>query len=138
MSAKDLFHEAVKRALEEDQWKITHDPLPVKLAKRTMFIDLGAEKIIGAERDNQKIAVEVKSFIGLSLLADLYDALGKYQLYFLALKKRMPERVLYLAMPEESYNTLLSDDLLHEFIIELGLKIILFDPQEEKIVSWIN
>ena len=138
MSAKDLFHEAVKKALKEDQWEITHDPLPVKLAKRNMFIDLGAEKIIGAERDNQKIAVEVKSFIGLSLLSDLYDALGKYQLYFLALKKRMPDRVLYLAMPEESYNTLLSDDLLHEFIIELGLKIILFDPQEDKIVSCIN
>lgn len=103
-----------------------------------MFIDLGAEKIIGAERENRKIAVEVKSFIGLSLLSDLYDALGKYQLYFLALKKRMPDRVLYLAMPEESYNTLLNDDLLHEFVTELGLKIILFDPQHEKIVSWIN
>lgn len=138
MSAKDHFHEAVKTALKQDQWEITHDPLPVKLTKRNMFIDLGAEKIIGAERENRKIAVEVKSFIGLSLLSDLYDALGKYQLYFLALKKRMPDRVLYLAMPEESYNTLLNDDLLHEFVTELGLKIILFDPQHEKIVSWIN
>lgn len=138
MSAKDIFHETVKRALAKDRWEITHDPLLVKLTKRNIFIDLGAEKIIGAERENQKIAVEVKSFIGLSLLSDLYDALGKYQLYFLALKRRMPERTLYLAMPEESYNTLITDDLLHEFVVELGLKFILFDPKNEKIVAWLS
>lgn len=48
MSAKDVFHEAVKNALIKDEWEITHDPLSVKLIKRNLFIDLGAEKIIGA------------------------------------------------------------------------------------------
>jgi hypothetical protein len=138
VSAKDVFHDIVKRALERDKWVITHDPLTVKLSRRNVFIDLGAEKVIGAEKEGQKIAVEVKSFIGLSPLADFYDALGKYQLYFLALKKRMPDRILYLAMPEESYNMLTNDELLEEFINDLGLRLILFDPLNEKIVSWIK
>jgi hypothetical protein len=138
VSAKDIFHEAFKQALIDEGWVITHDPLTVKLSKRSLFIDLGAEKIIGAEKGSQKIAVEVKSFLGLSPLADFYDALGKYQLYFLALKKRMPERVLYLAMPEESYNTLINDELLQEFINDLGLRLVLFDPSNKNILSWIN
>jgi hypothetical protein len=103
-----------------------------------LFIDLGAEKIIGAQQGNRLIAVEVKSFIGLSPLSDLYAALGKYQLYFLALKKRMPDRMLFLAVPEESYLMLINDELLQEFIGELGIKFLLFDPIGEKIVSWIK
>jgi hypothetical protein len=31
-----------------------------------MFIDIGAEQILGAERNDQKIAVEIKSFIAPS------------------------------------------------------------------------
>jgi hypothetical protein len=138
VSAKDVFHEAVKNALIKDEWEITHDPLSVKLIKRNLFIDLGAEKIIGAQQGNRLIAVEVKSFIGLSPLSDLYAALGKYQLYFLALKKRMPDRMLFLAVPEESYLMLINDELLQEFIGELGIKFLLFDPIGEKIVSWIK
>lgn len=43
--AKDIFHETVKKALDKEGWKITHDPLTVKLTKRKVFIDLGAEKL---------------------------------------------------------------------------------------------
>jgi hypothetical protein len=62
--AKDIFHDKVKAALIKDGWHITHDPLTVKLTKRNIFIDLGAEKVIAAERHGQKIAVEIKSFLG--------------------------------------------------------------------------
>ncbi len=30
MSAKDLFHEAVRRGLEKDQWHISNDPLELE------------------------------------------------------------------------------------------------------------
>lgn len=43
MSARDLFHEAVKRGLQKQQWVITHDPLEVELDEVTLKIDLGAE-----------------------------------------------------------------------------------------------
>jgi len=39
-------------------------------------VDLGAEQVFAAEKHERKIAVEVKSFIGSSIVADLEQALG--------------------------------------------------------------
>ncbi|MFN4256318.1 MAG: element excision factor XisH family protein [Saprospiraceae bacterium] len=65
--AKDIFHDIVRTALENDGWTITHDPLVlVNDESRRREIDLGAEKIIAAERGTEKIAVEAKSFLGSS------------------------------------------------------------------------
>jgi len=136
--AKDIFHEIVRVALQQDGWTITHDPLTLKLSKRNLFIDLGAERVLAAERGNQKIAVEVKSFVGLSPITDFYKALGQYQLYILALKRKMPERTLYLAMPQESHESLMNDDLLAEFLTELSLKYLIFNPDTKQLVQWIN
>ena len=52
MPNKDLFHTAVRNALEKDRWKITHDPLFLNFAQVEMFVDLGAEPLIAAEKDN--------------------------------------------------------------------------------------
>ncbi|MBE9251361.1 hypothetical protein IQ226_19960 [Dolichospermum sp. LEGE 00240] len=37
-------------------------------------MDLGAEKLIAAERESDKIAVEIKSFINLSAITDFTDS----------------------------------------------------------------
>ncbi len=69
MSAKDKFHDVVKTALQKDGWVITDDPLRVPIDRITnMYIDLAAEKLIVADREGDKIAVEVKSFLGASNL----------------------------------------------------------------------
>ncbi len=78
MPAKDIYHDAVKNALIKDGWKITDDPLILSIGKKDLFIDLGAEKLIAAEKDQQKIAVEIKSFLGNSQVNDLENALGQY------------------------------------------------------------
>ena len=135
---KDIFHQQVKNALIKEGWLITHDPLTLKLTKRNIFIDLGAEKVIAAERENEKIAIEIKSFIGVSPLTDFYSALGKYQLYFLVLRKRLPDRKLFLAIPEESYKILTQDTLLEEFMTELELSFIIYNPDNETITQWIK
>lgn len=75
MSKKDIYHSLVRRALEKDGWKI-HDPLIIPAGKRKIKVDLGAEPLIAAEKNSEKIAVEVKSFLNLSLLYDFYEALG--------------------------------------------------------------
>lgn len=67
MPAKDKFHETVKTALVKDGWTITDDPLFIKFGGVEMYVDIGAEKLIGAEKDGRKIAVEIKSFLGISL-----------------------------------------------------------------------
>ena len=87
MTAKDIFHDAVKHALEKDGWKITHDPLFLSFGGVDMYIDLGAERILAAERDDEKIAVEIKSFIGPSATTEFSIALGQFLKYQLALEE---------------------------------------------------
>ena len=74
MPAKDIYHDTVKNALIKDGWTITDDPLVISIGKKDLFIDLGAEKLIAAEKDSKKIAVEIKSFIGSSQVNDLKNA----------------------------------------------------------------
>ncbi|WP_341527850.1 XisH family protein [Nostoc sp. UHCC 0302] len=98
MPAKDIYHNAVRNSLEKESWYITNDPFILKWGTRDLYIDLGAEKLIAAEKSGQKIAVEIKSFIGASPVADLENALGQYILYYDILSRLEPSRRLYLAV----------------------------------------
>ena len=62
--ARDLIHNIVKETLIKEGWKITHDPYPIKIGGFDMEIDLGAENMLAAERENSKNAIEEKSFVG--------------------------------------------------------------------------
>ncbi|MEO1299275.1 MAG: XisH family protein, partial [Cyanobacteria bacterium J06636_16] len=97
MPAKDIFQDAVKRALEKDGWIITDDPLFLRFGGLEMYIDLGAERIFAAERNNEKIAVEVKSFLGPSATTEFNAALGQFLKYQLTLEQVEADRLLYLA-----------------------------------------
>jgi len=136
VSAKDIFHEAVKRGLQKEGWVITHDPLVVKFAKDKMLVDLGAEKILAAERGTEKIAVEIKSFLGDSELFEYHAALGQFLNYRLALRIREPERVLFLAVPVSTYRSLFSRDFAQTSVQEYQVKLIVYDPKVEVIVQW--
>jgi XisH protein len=136
MSARDIFHEAVKRGLQKESWVITHDPLVVKFAKDKMSVDLGAEKILAAERGTEKIAVEIKSFLGDSELFEYHAALGQFLNYRLALRLREPERVLFLAVPVSTYRSLFSRDFAQTSVQEYQVKLIVYDPKVEVIVQW--
>jgi glucose-6-phosphate 1-dehydrogenase len=104
MPAKDVFHDAVKNALIKDGWTITDDPYTLEWGYDNLFVDLGAERILAAEKESQKIAVEIKSFIGRSLASDLQKAIGQYVQYRSLLKRQDPIRVLWLAVPDEVFH----------------------------------
>jgi hypothetical protein len=135
--AKDKFHEEMKIALQKDGWIITHDPYKIMIGKHRGYIDLGAE-IIGAEKGNQKIAVEIKSFIGVSDLDQFEDALGQFLVYLFALKKNEEERVLYLAIPQEFYENFFSDPFFVELCSFYHVKIIVYDESKPVIKKWIH
>jgi hypothetical protein len=138
MPAKDLFHDAVKHALIQDGWKITHDPLSLKVGRKDLFVDLGAERFLAAEREDEKIAVEIKSFVGSSEVEDLRNALGQYVLYQSALAKIEPERTLYLAIRQRIYADVFEEEI-GSMLLEQGIvKLIVFDPKSEVIVRWIR
>ena len=137
MSAKDIFHNTVRAALQKDGWKITHDPLFLQPSQRAKIkIDLGAQKLLAAERDAQKIAVEVKSFVGLSAIYEFHTAVGQFINYRLALNKLEPERLLYLAVPTDIYHNLFTDSFIQEVIEEYQIKLVVFNIQKQEIVLW--
>jgi len=69
MPALDRHHHAVRNALVKDGWTITHDPLTLNIGRDRLHVDLGAERVIGAEKGVRKIAVEIKTFAGASSIA---------------------------------------------------------------------
>ena len=78
MARRDIHHQVLKLALEREGWNVTDDPFFVKIGRKTAEIDLGAERIILAERATEKIAVEVKSFVGTSMITEFYKALWQF------------------------------------------------------------
>ncbi len=138
MPAKDIYHDTVRTALEKDGWEITHDPLVIRWGKRDLYIDLGAEKLIAAERDNQKIAIEIKSFVSKSPIDDLDKALGQYLRYYDVLIKVQAERLLYLAIHQEVYIEVFEDPIGQVLLENKRIKLLVFDVIEEVILKWIT
>ena len=96
--AKDRFHDVVKVALEKDGWKIAADPYEIDVDDVDFEIDLAAEKLLAAELNGRKIAVEIKSFVSSSNVSEFHTALGQFLNYRDALEVVEPERTLYLAV----------------------------------------
>lgn len=93
--ARDIFHQNVKEALIKDGWTITHDPYELEIGSPDYEIDLGAEKIIAAQRGVDIIAVEVKSFISRSVGYEFHQAVGQYRNYKSALNDLDPNRLIF-------------------------------------------
>jgi XisH protein len=135
--AKDIFHEIVKEALIKEGWLVTDDPLTLlSRAEGGIATDLGAEKIIVAEKGLTKIAVEVKSFLNPSVIHDFLRASGQYNGYNIVIKRKQLNRILYLAMPVFAYEKLISYDFVQAIIENVTIKFILFDEHEKIIISW--
>lgn len=137
--AKDLFHNVVKRALQKDGWKITHDPYPLRYGVADIYIDLAATEAIAAEKEGRKIAVEVKSFLGASTISDFHIALGQFLNYRIALEvSDEPDRVLYLAIPTDAYQLFFRFEPASTAIKRYHVRLILYQPNEEVIAQWIE
>jgi XisH protein len=78
--ARDRLHDAVRNALVRDGWTITHDPLRITSGRRNLYVDLGAERLVAAEKGALRIAVEVKAFSGPSDVEALEQAMGQHVL----------------------------------------------------------
>ena len=138
MPSKDLFHDAVRHALEKQGWTITHDPLHLRVGKIDMYIDLGAEQVLAAEKGEQKIAVEIKSFLRTSTITDFYLALGQFIPYQMALEELEPERTLYLAIPGDVYELFFQQAFIEKIVQRQQVKLLIYNADHEEIEAWIN
>ncbi|MBD2578601.1 XisH family protein [Oscillatoria sp. FACHB-1406] len=135
--ARDRFHNIVKAALIKDGWNVTHDPLQLKVGGVEMEIDLGAERLLGAERGDEKIAIEVKSFLAsASAISEFHTALGQFINYRAALRREEPERFLYLGVPELTYHTFFQLDFPAQMLQENLVSIVVYNIDNQEIVLW--
>ncbi|WP_017653261.1 XisH family protein [Fortiea contorta] len=147
MPARDAIHEIVKQAIIKDGWNITADPYVISYGERFLFVDLGATKaskinnihgrFIGAEKDNSRIAIEIKDFNNKSVIGDLEKAIGQYVLYRLLLNKVDPEREIYLATTVSIYDEIFSEPIGELVINDLPLKLIIVDINRAEVKQWI-
>jgi hypothetical protein len=138
MPKLDIIHNSVKNALIKDGWLVTDDPYIIRYRRTTLYADLGAERPIAAERDGQRLVVEVKSFIGASKIQDLKEALGQYDIYRYLLEETAPDRKLYIAISKVAYSTFFVQDVTQLILNRHQLPIIVVDLETEEIMQWIN
>jgi hypothetical protein len=136
MPALDKYHHAVRKALEKEGWTITHDPLGFSFPGFNVMLDLGAEKLLAFERENIKIAVEIKVFNNPSRVTEFHAALGQYRNYLTALELKEPTRELWLAVPKAVYETFFASEFMKITIQRNDLAIVVYEPEEEVIIAW--
>lgn len=101
-----------------------------------MFLDLAANKVIIANKETFKIAVEVKSFVGLSAVTDFHLAIGQFLNYRLALEELEADRTLYLAIPNDIYYNFFQDSFIQKVINNYSIKLLIINTQQGEIILW--
>lgn len=137
MPARDIYHNHVKNALIKSGWEITHDPLHLKWGLKDMYVDLGAELLLGAQKENRKIAVEIKSFVSSSTMRDFENAIGQYIVYYNVMGEVEPDRELYLAIHEEIFIDIFEEPIGSLLLKKQQLRLLVFNVQKEEVIKWI-
>lgn len=138
MSAKDIIHEAVKTALIKDGWTITDDPYTIEFQDEFVYADLRAERVIAAKKSHEKIVVEIKSFIKLSIIQDFKEALGQYMLYLPLIAQQDSECKLYIAIDTNAYESAFQRQIV-QYLVQLHkIPFIIVDLEQQEINQWIT
>ena len=138
MPRYDLYHNTVKNALVKDGWIITDDPFVIEFKGLRLYADLGAEKLLAASKQEHKIVIEIKVFNSPSLITELEKSVGQYSIYRIFLKRVNPERKLYLAIAQDIYQDFFQRPAIQEITVDQQINLIIFDPNLEEIIQWIN
>jgi hypothetical protein len=135
MPAKDRYHDAVKRALIKDGWTIADEQFALTIDRRNLWIDLQA----GKAEPRLVIMVEVKELDDVnSAIEALAKAIGKFEIYRIALQEAGFNYPLYMAVTTESYNGILSERIGKLVLEATQIPLIVFDGEKEEIVAWIH
>jgi hypothetical protein len=84
----------------------------------------------------EKIAVEIKSFISGSNVSEFHTALGQFLNYQFALEEFDPQRKLYLAIPDSIYKSFFQRRFTRSVIARNQINLLIYEPKQEIIVKW--
>ena len=138
MPAKDIYHNAVRFVLVKDGWEILTEDYTLEYGGDRLYVDIAAEKSIAAEKQGQRILVEVKSFLGRSFINDLEQAVGQYVVYRDVLVETALDFELYLAITQGTYKSYFQRQLAQMIINRNQVKLLIVDAENEVIVEWID
>jgi hypothetical protein len=138
MPARDIYHDPVCNALRKDGWLITNDPLTIEYEDVHVFADLGAQRLLAAEREQQRIVVEIKSFLGRSPMRELETAIGQYIVYRTFLKQRSIPCPVYIAISSRIYESFFRQRSIRTVTEENAIFLIVVDVKQEVILQWIQ
>jgi hypothetical protein len=138
MAAKDIIHDPVKKALENDGWIITHEHMKIEFEDAYVNIDLGAERILVADRAGEKIAVEIKSFIGRSAIQDIEDALGQFVVYRIFLRRVDPDRHLFVGISHNTFESVFQSRAIQILMEELAVSLLVVNTDTQEVLLWMQ
>ncbi|SRR5258708_6970941 len=135
MPAKDHYHDTVKRALIKDGWIIVQEQVYFSDNQRHIWVDLSARR-----GDNETlILIEIKGFERIASPLDaLMAALGQYAVYKGMLDYLELDYPLYLVVPIAAYEGIFQAPVAQQSVRNLGVLLLVFDPETEEIVSWLH
>jgi hypothetical protein len=112
--------------------------LELKFGNIGFEVDLAAQEVIAAERTGRKIAIEIKSFLGRSVAHDFHQALGQFLNYQMILETIDPERILYLGVPNNVFQSFFATPFAKAAVQKHAVSLLVFDPEIQEVKSWIN
>ena len=77
-------------------------------------------------------------YIELPDFSEFHMAVGQFMNYRFTLRKVEPDRILYLAVPLETYETFFQKETIRQMCQEYRLKLVVYDTTLEEITQWIN
>jgi hypothetical protein len=138
MPAPDKCEPQIINALKKAGMRVVKRNFALQMGKfgHYVYADL---KLSDIKTGKQIIVVEVKCFLNLNALLDeFYRAIGQYQTYRDALELNKLDFPLYLAVPADIYDELMSETIFKGLLEKLFVKRIIVDIAKEEIVKWLD
>ena len=80
----------------------------------------------------------MKSFIGPSTINEFHRAVGQFNDYSVALEIQDPERVLFLAIPNDIWVRFFQKQVIQKSLERIKAKILVYNPNSNIVVEWIK
>nr|WP_236117024.1 XisH family protein [Hassalia byssoidea] len=81
--------------------------------------------------------MRLKNFEVEKAIADLEQAIGQYVLYRLLLNRVDPEREIYLAISDITYDEIFNEPIGEVVISDLPMQLLVVDVEKIKVKLWI-
>ncbi len=96
------------------------------------------ERIIAIERNTEKLAVEIKSFLGQNFSHEFYEAMGQYDNYFFALAEIDPNHEVVVAISTTIFESFFQRKYVQRLLELKRIPVVVIDIENQTIEQWIR